>query len=209
MLALERVQPTQFLASAVGITGAERRKEPRARELVSMMGLDRYRDKQIQELSTGTRRITEITCLVALEPVCLLLDEPSSGIAQRETEALGGLLADLKDQLDLTLFPLDYASGKVPVFSATLMPGLIRSQDRARVLPTFANILTLVEFTDGPHDRRSRRDDRAGGRGSSAWGTGGNGSRVRINGRSSRLIGGILTAVIGAGIGAFRKLRAS
>ena len=35
-------------------------------------------------------------------------------------------------QLDMTLFPLDYASGKVPVFSATLMPGLIRSQDRAK-----------------------------------------------------------------------------
>jgi TRAP-type C4-dicarboxylate transport system substrate-binding protein len=35
-------------------------------------------------------------------------------------------------QLDITLFPLDYASGKVPMFSATLMPGLIRSQDRAK-----------------------------------------------------------------------------
>jgi len=35
-------------------------------------------------------------------------------------------------QLDITLFPLDYASGKVPTFSATLMPGLIRSQERAK-----------------------------------------------------------------------------
>jgi TRAP-type C4-dicarboxylate transport system substrate-binding protein len=35
-------------------------------------------------------------------------------------------------QLDITLFPLDYASGKVPTFSATLMPGLIRNQDRAK-----------------------------------------------------------------------------
>ena len=35
-------------------------------------------------------------------------------------------------QLDITLFPLDYASGKVPAFSATLMPGLIRSQARAK-----------------------------------------------------------------------------
>ena len=35
-------------------------------------------------------------------------------------------------QLDISLFPLDYASGKVPSFSATLMPGLIRSQDRAK-----------------------------------------------------------------------------
>ena len=40
--------------------------------------------------------------------------------------------ATANGQLDITLFPLDYASGKVPVFSATLMPGLIRSQDRAK-----------------------------------------------------------------------------
>src|SRR6476646_6613855 len=40
--------------------------------------------------------------------------------------------AMVNGQLDLSLFPLDYASGKVPKFSATLMPGLIRSQDRAK-----------------------------------------------------------------------------
>ncbi len=40
--------------------------------------------------------------------------------------------AMVNGQLDITLFPLDYASGKVPAFSATLMPGLIRSQARAK-----------------------------------------------------------------------------
>jgi ABC-type branched-subunit amino acid transport system ATPase component len=108
MLALERTQPTRFLTAAVGATWGERRREERARELVAALGLDRYRDKQVQELSTGTRRITEIACLVALEPTCLLLDEPSSGIAQRETEALGTLLVDLKAQLNLTLVVIEH-----------------------------------------------------------------------------------------------------
>ena len=40
--------------------------------------------------------------------------------------------AMVNGQLDIALFPLDYASGKVPSFSATLMPGLIRSQARAK-----------------------------------------------------------------------------
>lgn len=44
--------------------------------------------------------------------------------------------AIVNGQLDLTLFPLDYASGKVPVFSATLMPGLVRSQERAKRINT-------------------------------------------------------------------------
>jgi ABC-type branched-subunit amino acid transport system ATPase component/ABC-type branched-subunit amino acid transport system permease subunit len=108
MLAQERTTPTRFLASTLGLTLGERTKERRARALVAAMGLDRYRDKQIQELSTGTRRITEIACLVALDPVCLLLDEPSSGIAQRETEALGALLVDLKAQLGLTLVIIEH-----------------------------------------------------------------------------------------------------
>jgi len=108
MLAQERLRPTGFLTSTLGATLGERTKERTARALVSAMGLDRYRDKQIQELSTGTRRITEIACLVALQPMCLLLDEPSSGIAQRETEALGHLLVDLKRELDLTLVVIEH-----------------------------------------------------------------------------------------------------
>ncbi|MGA8256800.1 MAG: ATP-binding cassette domain-containing protein [Nocardioides sp.] len=108
MLALERVQPTSFIVSLTGYAGAERRKLRRARELVTYMGLDRYRDKQIRELSTGTRRITELACLVALEPTFLLLDEPCSGIAQRETEALGGLLMKLKRELGLTLLIIEH-----------------------------------------------------------------------------------------------------
>jgi len=42
--------------------------------------------------------------------------------------------AIVNGQLDITLFPLDYASGKVRAFSATLMPGLVRNYDRAKRL---------------------------------------------------------------------------
>ena len=35
-------------------------------------------------------------------------------------------------QLDISSFPLDYASGKMRAFGATLMPGLVRSHDRAQ-----------------------------------------------------------------------------
>lgn len=36
-----------------------------------------------------------------------------------------------KGQVDITAFPLDYASGRHPEFSATLMPGLVGSHERA------------------------------------------------------------------------------
>src|SRR5919198_5775906 len=35
-------------------------------------------------------------------------------------------------QLDISSFPLDYASGKQRAFGATLMPGLVRSHERAQ-----------------------------------------------------------------------------
>ncbi|MBN9050438.1 MAG: TRAP transporter substrate-binding protein DctP [Rhizobiales bacterium] len=40
--------------------------------------------------------------------------------------------AMVNGQLDISSFPLDYASGKVGAFSATLMPGLVRNHDRAQ-----------------------------------------------------------------------------
>src|SRR6185312_2768301 len=40
----------------------------------------------------------------------------------------------VKGQLDISSFPLDYASGRVREFGATLMPGLVRNHDRAKRL---------------------------------------------------------------------------
>ena len=108
MLAFERAAPTGFLSSVAGFSLKEKRKQAQAREIVTLMGLDPYRDMQIQELSTGTRRITEIACLVATRPTLLLFDEPSTGIAQRETEALGQVIRDIKDALGLTLVVIEH-----------------------------------------------------------------------------------------------------
>jgi ABC-type branched-subunit amino acid transport system ATPase component/branched-subunit amino acid ABC-type transport system permease component len=108
MLAMERVDPTRVGPALVGATAGERRKLTRAYELAGIMGLYGYRSTQVRELSTGTRRITELACLVALEPEVLLLDEPTSGIAQRETEALAAVLSRLKAELDLTLVIIEH-----------------------------------------------------------------------------------------------------
>jgi len=60
--------------------------------LIELMGLEAFREKLTGELSTGTRRIVELACLLASDPTVIVLDEPSGGVAQRETEALGPLL---------------------------------------------------------------------------------------------------------------------
>ena len=108
MLALERWRPSTMFASVVGSSELERPKRARAAELVEMMGLQAFARKPISELSTGTRRIAELGCMIALSPRLLLLDEPSSGIAQRETEALGDLLRRVKSHLGATLVVIEH-----------------------------------------------------------------------------------------------------
>ncbi|HVA04923.1 MAG TPA: ATP-binding cassette domain-containing protein [Acidimicrobiales bacterium] len=78
------------------IQQSERQVGQRVEELIEMMNLQFYRDKFVSELSTGVRRIVDLTMVIAHNPKVLLLDEPSSGVAQRETEALGPLLKDIQ-----------------------------------------------------------------------------------------------------------------
>ena len=108
MTAHERLAPSSLLAGTVGLRGNEWAKEAHARDLIDVMGLDRFRDTKIGALSTGTRRIAELTCVLALEPELLLLDEPAAGVAQRETEALGELLTNVKKQLGTTMIVIEH-----------------------------------------------------------------------------------------------------
>jgi len=80
----------------------------RVEELIELMGIGAFRDKFISELSTGSRRIVDIACSLAHEPKVLLLDEPSSGIAQRETEQLGPLLQRIQQELGASLLVIEH-----------------------------------------------------------------------------------------------------
>ena len=77
-------------------------------ELITVLGLEHYRDLQIADLSTGTRRVVDLACSLANRPAVLLLDEPSSGIAQREVEALGPLLARIRDHLGAAVLVIEH-----------------------------------------------------------------------------------------------------
>jgi ABC-type branched-subunit amino acid transport system ATPase component/ABC-type branched-subunit amino acid transport system permease subunit len=108
MVAQERVDPTRLGAALLGLRGAEKRKEARARELIEIMGLTPIINKPVGELSTGTRRMVEITCMLALEPQVLLLDEPAGGIAQAEGEALIHLLSSVRRDLGVTIVIIEH-----------------------------------------------------------------------------------------------------
>src|SRR3712207_2042141 len=68
-----------------------------AERVLGLIGMQAWGEKFASELSYGTLRLLELGCMLALKPTFLLLDEPASGISQKETEALGPLLRGIKE----------------------------------------------------------------------------------------------------------------
>jgi len=87
---------------------SERKVSARVAELIDLLGLGAYRSKFVRELSTGTRRVVDLACLLAHRPAVILLDEPSSGIAQRETEALVPMLLRIRDETGSSLVVIEH-----------------------------------------------------------------------------------------------------
>jgi branched-chain amino acid transport system ATP-binding protein len=77
-------------------------------ELIELMGLGAFREKLTGELSTGSRRIVDLACILAQEPKVLMLDEPSGGVAQKETEALGPLLLRVREHTGCSILVIEH-----------------------------------------------------------------------------------------------------
>ncbi len=110
-LALEARSATSFWGSTLCLppaVRAERAKRSEAAELVDFLGLGRYADRFIAELSTGTRRIVELASVLAVAPRVICLDEPTAGVAQREAEAFGPLIKRVQQELDATLVVVEH-----------------------------------------------------------------------------------------------------
>ena len=80
----------------------------RVDQLVDLLGLAPYADRPTGELSTGMRRIVELACLLAQDPAVVLFDEPSAGVAQRETEALGPLLRRVQAETGCSMVIIEH-----------------------------------------------------------------------------------------------------
>ena len=118
-VSLERwVNSRSALAAALRLPAVfddEERTRLRVHELIELMNLGDYRNSFVRELSTGTRRVVDLACFAAHRPVMVLLDEPSSGIAQREVEALAPVLRRLRDEMGASLLVIEH---DIPLISS-------------------------------------------------------------------------------------------
>ena len=119
----------------------EARKRREADEIIDYLGLGRYADTTLAELSTGTRRIVELASLIALDSKLLLLDEPTAGVAQKETEAFGPLIRSIQKELGSSILIIEHD-----------MPMVMSISDRIYCLEAGAVIAegTPIEVRNNP-----------------------------------------------------------
>ncbi|MFC4069349.1 ABC transporter permease subunit [Actinoplanes subglobosus] len=108
MVAAECGNPAHPGLDVIGDDRPERAKAARADAALSAMGLGWLADRPVGELSTGTRRVVELCCLLTLRPRLLLLDEPSSGLTQADGRALGDLMLRVRAELGTTILVIEH-----------------------------------------------------------------------------------------------------
>ncbi len=110
-VALEAGERSEVVPSALWLPPsrlAEWRKDQRTSELVDLLDLGAIADRHLAELSTGSRRVVEFACLLAVDARLLLLDEPMAGVAHHETQRFISLIEQTQRELDATILIIEH-----------------------------------------------------------------------------------------------------
>jgi branched-chain amino acid transport system ATP-binding protein len=87
--------------------GRARREELRERaiveEIVTFLGLGRYRKTPVGSLPYGVKKRVELGRALAMEPKLLLMDEPVAGMNGAETEDMARAILDIREELSIPI----------------------------------------------------------------------------------------------------------
>jgi branched-chain amino acid transport system ATP-binding protein len=93
-------------------TGKTRAAEIEAREkveqVIDFLDLQHHRESLVAGLPYGVRKVVELARALCTEPKLLLLDEPSSGLNVEETEDMAFWIADIKNDLGITVLMVEH-----------------------------------------------------------------------------------------------------
>jgi branched-chain amino acid transport system ATP-binding protein len=92
-----------------GATKAESKDaREEADEIVDLVGLRKVADQRVDSIPTGLARLTELARGLATRPRLILLDEPSSGLDDDESDAFGELLISLAKEQGLAILIVEH-----------------------------------------------------------------------------------------------------
>lgn len=87
---------------------AEKEMRQKAKELLSIFGLEEERNNLACNLPYGKQRKLEIARALATNPKLLLLDEPAAGMNPHETEDLVKTIRFIRDHFDMTILLIEH-----------------------------------------------------------------------------------------------------
>jgi branched-chain amino acid transport system ATP-binding protein len=87
---------------------AEADLERRAREVLDFMGIGHLASTKLAGLPYGTLKMVEASAVLATDPDCLLLDEPSAGMAPEESHDFGEILLRIRRELGVTILMIEH-----------------------------------------------------------------------------------------------------
>jgi len=80
----------------------------RVDELLAVVGLASKADRVVGELAHGDQRVVEIALALAMNPRLLLLDEPTAGMGDTETDHMVELVRRLHDERNLSILFIEH-----------------------------------------------------------------------------------------------------
>ena len=86
----------------------EKKMRDKAKELLSIFGLEEERNNLACNLPYGKQRKLEIARALATNPKLLLLDEPAAGMNPNETEELMANVKFIRDKFDMTILLIEH-----------------------------------------------------------------------------------------------------
>ena len=86
----------------------ERDAHEEANEIVDLVGLRKVADQRVDSIPTGLARLTELARGLATHPRLILLDEPSSGLDDDESDAFGELLIKLAKDAGIAILLVEH-----------------------------------------------------------------------------------------------------
>ena len=91
-----------------GVRQSEAAATQRADEMLELLGLMRYRDREVVTLPFSAQKMVELGRALVSRPSLLLLDEPAAGADVRETQGLADLIHRIHKQFNLSILVVEH-----------------------------------------------------------------------------------------------------